>query len=458
MFCVIYLSDTFEASLSSHRDRELFKCRIEIETLFLVESASAKSFMVSLVGLRELSKGESSEMPADILMHTAVTPLASYSEPEVVDEFDTPQEESYEMPLEVEFDNKDSSLDVVDTVEIDNKPEETYLQEEPLVAERNDEMIDLGDLSIDVDESEEPQTQSEDDKYHYDPHVASEELGLPLDLIEEFIGDFIIQAKEFKEDIYSSLNSGEFDRVKILSHKLKGVAANLRVEDALEALTIVNSSKDKETIQKHLNSFYRSMSKLEDDRRDSKMSPPPVAKEAVAEPESQSDELYSDLLIVNDIDDVDVPQKIEMPELADDEFVSDEEFENDLYSPEILLDEEMPVQKAEEMSLTQKYSKESAAREIGLDVESYSELLKEFLKESRLIVEQIRERLQERNLDGTKHEAEKLQSMCEGMRIEFLNEELKLIIDSRDLEQKDRLLEAAQQIDNALLKVSKEEE
>lgn len=457
-----------------------FKCKLSTQVLYLTQSPSSKSYAVYLNALHELGRREGSEVSADIAAHptiTTITPDSSYATAEIIDEYDTPQESSYEMPLEIDLDSEDSSFD------IDAAPIEAPVQEE-LEVPQEDEAIDLGDLSID-DETlyEEPEVleipqrveESEGSGYHYDPHIASSELGLPLDLIEEFIEDFITQAKEFKGDIYSALSAGEFDKVKILSHKLKGVAANLRVEDALEALSVVNGSSDRETIERHLESFYRSIAKLAGEERGFKRSTPDVAEAVEAEVKTQtevtseqekeqsdSDELYLDLQL---IEDADVPQKIEMPELADDEFVSDDEFaedeiafkdteldlvgfENELDAPEILLDEE-PL-------LVLEYSKESAAREIGLTLESYSELFDEFLSESRLMIEAMGKKLQEGDIEGCKESAQKLQSMSESIRVKGLKEELALLMGSTDIAQKDALLQAVQKIQSTISQISKE--
>jgi len=98
--------------------------------------------------------------------------------------------------------------------------------------------------------------------YNYDPQLASDELGLPIDLIEEFVQDFIAQTQEFKEQLYVSLNRGHLDELKTLSHKLKGVAANLRIEDAFNALNIINNSKNSSDIEIQLNIFYKIIEKL----------------------------------------------------------------------------------------------------------------------------------------------------------------------------------------------------
>ena len=96
----------------------------------------------------------------------------------------------------------------------------------------------------------------------YDPQFAANELGLPLEEIEEFIQDFINQAYEFKDELYSSLANNDLDNIKSLSHKLKGVAANLRMEEALEAISIVNSSTDNAEIEASADEFYKVVDKL----------------------------------------------------------------------------------------------------------------------------------------------------------------------------------------------------
>ncbi len=156
-----------------------------------------------------------------------------------------------------------------------NLDDELLLEDDEL--EDLDEELLLGDDDIEDGESvlddEEAQKvkdlldETSDDEAtqktaEYDPQFAADELGLPVEEIEEFIQDFINQAYEFKDELYSSLQSGDTDNIHALSHKIKGVAANLRMEEALNAISIVNTSSDNAEIEASLDNFYTVVDRL----------------------------------------------------------------------------------------------------------------------------------------------------------------------------------------------------
>ena len=89
------------------------------------------------------------------------------------------------------------------------------------------------------------------------------ELGLPVDLIQEFIGDFIQQSHDFHDPLFDALAARDLETIKTLSHKLKGVAANLRIEDSFEVLSIINTTKDFDEISANLKYYYHLIAKLE---------------------------------------------------------------------------------------------------------------------------------------------------------------------------------------------------
>ena len=67
-----------------------------------------------------------------------------------------------------------------------------------------------------------------------------------------------------KNDLDKAIKESDFDNIKSLSHKLKGVAANLRIEHALDALTNINISEDISQSEIYLECFYKIVQKLSD--------------------------------------------------------------------------------------------------------------------------------------------------------------------------------------------------
>jgi len=380
-----------------------YKAVLSIDTVYLSDNPTSKAYLINLNNLRGLTLQENGEFSEDIARKKPpkIEPTIGHAfnipdeEDEVISEkspelegfkpfedlHETPQvEEAVEVqepaptvPLDISFD------DDIDESIFNKAEEETIAVETPKVDV--EEKISLDPLSLDLDdlgfeEDEKPKEKApvvvaggeEDDgfdySYNYDPQVASDELGLPIDLIEEFIQDFIAQAKEFKDELYSSLDEGDLDNVQILSHKLKGVAANLRIEDAFNTLSIINTSSDISEVGKYLNIFYKIIAKLSGEEIQMAQ---PVASQAVEDKQAEveiidtpklssiedNDDLFGDDLLVDfkedepevkeevlstkeeeadddlyldfdvGIKDSEVPEKIEMPELADDDFLND---------------------------------------------------------------------------------------------------------------------------------------
>ena len=256
-----------------------FKCNIEIKTAYLIDNSEEKAFLVYLQNLRELSVDENDEVTETLIETStpkiiedtpkpaAIAEVVYEQEPieEQASESDFEQEPIEEQASESDFEQETTiQTEISEPDEIENKTEEEIYEESPLELSLNEPM----NIVLDEEENQLEETSDENEfeeiqnGYIYDPHVASAELGLPVDLIEEFIQDFIDQAKEFKDKLYSSFESGDTSTVKSLSHKLKGVAANLRIEDALDALTIINTSNNQTEVKSNLDTFYIIISKL----------------------------------------------------------------------------------------------------------------------------------------------------------------------------------------------------
>ncbi|WP_304545442.1 Hpt domain-containing protein [Sulfurimonas microaerophilic] len=449
----------------------LFKADVTIATCYLADNPVEKAYLVNLNHLRVLTDAEKSTISGDILdkhpstAATEITPIhfesvttptqpqPTITEEVLEDEYDTsaiaevtPVEEEYHHPLDV----GDLSVDDVVDDSLDLHPELMPQEETPVETPESLELPEVFETEEIKEVVEQPtaapahkhkELDADLEKaihsdYVYNPQIASDELGLPLDLIEEFIEDFINQAKEFKPSLYNALDEGDIDNVKILSHKLKGVAANLRIEDALEVLTTVNTTSDLNIIKKNLDIFYIIIAKL--------------AGEEINfdEPDVEDDELILDFKDEpNDtfevaeeitIADDDVPEQIEIPELADDNFVAQDdmpiEFANDLEADKLEMELDEPLS-LDETTPDQTYKRDTIAQEIGLDSESFNELLNEFSGESQEIIASMKTAIQNSDLDFVKDQARQLKSMSNNIRFSDLSSELQQLLDSDSTDQ-----------------------
>lgn len=474
-------------------NNNLFKADINITVAYLADNPMEKAFLVNLNHLRVLTDAEKGNISKDLLERptpvaaaatnvdfnvASVSPTTSPSTPVVEDVV----EDEYDLHTEPDVLNVgDLSVDDV----IDDTPK--IMQEEPAIQKESTTPTPvIEDIPLDVDfaldlpdsiEIEEPTPIVEEIKpaptpkptpqkvastptagteldpdllkilnsgYVYEPQIASDELGLPLDLIEEFIEDFINQAKEFKDGLYTALDEGDTDNVKILSHKLKGVAANLRIEDALEVLTTINTTSDLNIIKKNLDIFYILIAKLSGEEID--LNNPTAILEPEQEEELVLDFKEDDALDITlesptqeeiTISDSDVPEQIELPELADDNFVVQDEIAIELdeepleiqpIESEPLTLEESPSSNANSMH----YSINTIANDIGLDVESLRDLINDFQTESREILSTMTTALHNDDLNLAKAQARQLKGMSENLRLHEISSEVTKLIDAPD--------------------------
>jgi len=270
-------ADSDASSAIVHANGRVFSCKLIVNKMHLCENPSQNGYNIEMTQIKPISGEEikphvitlkthkdfnapkyevplTPNEPSPILDYSHITPT-KLTEPSVLD-----------IPS-VEL----SSFDEIDDLYPDLSPkiQEPHFQElHPELAPeipkatpaKNRPM--LGSTHYSAQEKELLSHHKVANKYQYDPHVASNELGLPVDLIEEFIGDFIQQSLEFKEDLFESALKNDFNNLHILSHKLKGVAANLRIEDAFETLTFINASTDLTEIEANLKYYFQIIAKL----------------------------------------------------------------------------------------------------------------------------------------------------------------------------------------------------
>jgi hypothetical protein len=299
------------------------------------------------------------------------------------------------------------------------------------------------------------------DDYVYDPSIAADELGLPVDLIEEFIGDFISQAHEFKDQLFTAIKNDDFDTIKVLSHKLKGVAANLRIEDSFEVLRNVNETADLKECEANLKKFYLTIAKLEGKDVESvleelerpeeelynltpKFDEPqveedilspfdlpelepfeeqsPVMQESYAEPsapqapQEESDDIYDFGL---------VPDNSESPFVVmEDEADLASEVQN--FAPQAESSAAVPV-------LT--YDINIAAGEIGLGADLLSALTKDYIDEANEMKGKLEDAIATSDMMRWKAFATQLKGVSDNLRIKDISNCLQTLIDSTESNQ-----------------------
>ncbi len=486
-----------DASQSSkviiHANSRNFKCLLEVKTVFLI-SDTQKSYLIYLSNIAELTNNENEEISADL--KDKPSPKAIEASADKFEPIETP----IDLPLSLDFDNEEEEKEKYEDENLQNNEliEDDFkidLEEDSAEEVIEDTEI-IEDIEIKEQKVQEVTISEEiyDNGYIYDPQIASDELGLPVDLIEEFIEDFVAQAIEFKDELYESFTNDDNDNIKILSHKLKGVAANLRIEDAFEALVIVNTSLKKEEIEKNLNEFYKIITKLSGEK---------IAVNKVADVEVDvevNDEIEinfkeDDLDIFEELDtsleieeptveenehediflevqDSEVPQKIDIPELADDDFLKPEiEKTQDIevdYSLDLetITDEEAISLEEESIEIDDIellednpqfeeeiiYEKSQIANDIGIDQESFEELFSDYIAEAKELTETITQAIEENDAPRYNKAAVQLKGMSDNMRIDHFTQELETLMQTQDL---DAAKSANAKVINIITEISK---
>ncbi len=99
--------------------------------------------------------------------------------------------------------------------------------------------------------------------FDFQPQQASEDLGLPLELIIEFTHDFIVQAHEAEEIFFDACKKGDIDTIHRTAHKLKGVASNLRIVPLAETLEELQFCEDTSRFEPLLKKYWGQFLALE---------------------------------------------------------------------------------------------------------------------------------------------------------------------------------------------------
>ncbi len=441
-------SDTFNAIV--HAKGRVFSCQLAVSQFYLVEYPTQSGYRIELLHIKTIS-GE------DIKPHV-ITPRERPKEP--VKEFIPPRVTTTEpsvspfvnhthiTPIQL---NEPAPLDI--PLNELSEPEELYSDfEEPLpfIPEMTEEPKPV------IHPAPKAQRYSDAEKeylshhkvannYLFDPSVAANELGLPVDLIEEFIGDFIQQSHEFKNELFDACAKNDFNNIHILSHKLKGVAANLRIEDALETLTIINTSTDVGEIEVNLKYYYTIVAKLEGKEGDDVAYQPTVQTdnfEMVSPTQTTPKTIGSDPISLEETDTIYAfaPKEHKKdPEVLEEIPYKKEFFDLGGTEPELEVEPIKEVETRGESStdnpVTLHYDIDSTARALGIEIAFMQELISDYKYDANIISSQISDAISAFDTVLWNENASKLKGISDNLRLSEVSDELNVLIKTHDAQE-----------------------
>jgi HPt (histidine-containing phosphotransfer) domain-containing protein len=399
-----------------------YAAHIKIKTIYLINNPSKKAYGVNLRKIKLLSDAQDEKISTPMMQKPARR--EKFQSSELYDRAIIPKDAP---PKNDE-----------------NSSEKTIMAKQDLHKDSPNKIKEEDSESIhkqlvNVEQKEEKSSFAE---YVYNPEVASEKLGLPVDLIEEFIQDFIAQAESFKNDLYEAANTQDLNQLRVLSHKLKGVAANLRIENALNTLITINTSNDDNEIKTNLEKFYKIIDKLS--HKEEPAEEKPVKKAKLDNDDTiilsfKEDVKNKDLSNLQ-INDSQVPDFIEITELADDEFLKpkitinqDKIADEDLSifdDYDYIFQEKLPKKSSDTVF---NYDKKQIADDIGLDIKSFNELFKDYLNEMKKLSNNMLESIQKSDINGCKSAALKIKGMSQNMRVPNFDQDLNVIMNADNI-------------------------
>ncbi|MBD3798822.1 MAG: hypothetical protein IE883_02715, partial [Epsilonproteobacteria bacterium] len=238
-------------------------------------------------------------------------------------------------------------------------------------------------------------------------------------------------------ELFEATLKGDLNNVKILSHKLKGVAANLRIEDAFETLSIINTSNDTVEIEANLKYFYTIIAKLEWKEAVSTNSTPvetPHIEEIAASKPSLDDDIYTFALkgdetpIAKEATFFDVPLDEPVTEI------------NSISKPIPEISEEIieipaPSVELSESSATLHYDKMRISGELGIEHNFFNELIDEYKRDALIASQEINSAIGAFDTQGWKKGAIHLKGISDNLRLNEISEELAILTKTNDAQE-----------------------
>ncbi len=137
-------------------------------------------------------------------------------------------------------------------------PEIATNEEEPLLVPETESIAvtteSFGTISLDDVQS-----------IHFDFQLeeASKDLALPVELIEEFVHDFIDQAHEETKKMLEAYEKGDLESIQQIGHLLKGASSNLRIKALSDTLYEIQFCQDSSKLEDLIKQYWGHFLSLE---------------------------------------------------------------------------------------------------------------------------------------------------------------------------------------------------
>ena len=153
---------------------------------------------------------------------------------------ETEREEELELFEETE---KEEKLELFGEIETEDEP---FIQEE-VEKRKTPSAESFGTISL---EGIKPK--------HFDFQLeeAANDLSLPVELIEEFVHDFIDQAHVETKKMLEAYEDGDFDTIKKIGHLLKGASSNLRINALSDTLYKIQFCEDSNQLEPLIKDYW----------------------------------------------------------------------------------------------------------------------------------------------------------------------------------------------------------
>ena len=138
---------------------------------------------------------------------------------------------------------EEEKLELFDTPKIINEP---IIQEETTQQEASNEKS-FGTISLEGIKAK-----------HFDFQLeeAANDLSLPVELIEEFVHDFIDQAHIETKKMLEAYEKGDLDAIQKIGHLLKGAASNLRINPLSDTLYKIQFCEDSSNLETFIKDYW----------------------------------------------------------------------------------------------------------------------------------------------------------------------------------------------------------